>query len=127
MGAFEYTALDAAGRSRKGVIEGDTPRHVRSLLRERQLLPLTVEQVAEQESKRQRGSHFGFGAGTHGLVWLRGRIRSSNSSNACGTCGPSWPCESSHTGISFKPAAAGVPARASIFANSAPGSIPMAI
>src|SRR5580693_10347069 len=63
MGAFEYTALDAAGRSRKGVIEGDTPRHVRSLLRERQLLPLTVEQVAEQESKRQRGSRFGFARG----------------------------------------------------------------
>jgi general secretion pathway protein F len=63
MGAFEYTALDSAGRSRKGVMEGDTARHVRSLLRERQLLPLTVEQVAEQESKRQRGSHFGFARG----------------------------------------------------------------
>jgi general secretion pathway protein F len=63
MGAFEYTALDTAGRSRKGVIEGDTPRHVRSLLRERQLLPLTVEQVAAQESKRQRGSRFGFARG----------------------------------------------------------------
>jgi general secretion pathway protein F len=63
MGAFEYTALDSAGRSRKGVIEGDTPRHVRTLLRERQLLPLTVEQVAEQESRRQRGSRFGFARG----------------------------------------------------------------
>ena len=31
MGAFEYTALDSLGRSRKGVIEGDTARHVRSL------------------------------------------------------------------------------------------------
>jgi general secretion pathway protein F len=63
MGAFEYTALDTAGRSRKGVIEGDTPRHVRSLLRERQLLPLTVEQVAVEESKRQRARHFGFARG----------------------------------------------------------------
>jgi general secretion pathway protein F len=63
MGAFEYTALDTAGRSRKGVIEGDTARHVRSLLRERQLLPLTVEQVAERESRRQRGSRFGFARG----------------------------------------------------------------
>src|SRR5579872_7391178 len=53
MGAFEYTALDPAGRSRRGVIEGDTPRHVRSLLRERQLLPVTVEEVAAQESRRQ--------------------------------------------------------------------------
>lgn len=58
MGAFEYTALDTAGRSRKGVIEGDTPRHVRSLLRERQLLPLTVEQLVAEETKRQRGGRF---------------------------------------------------------------------
>jgi general secretion pathway protein F len=47
MGAFEYTALDTAGRSRKGVIEGDTARHVRSLLREKQLLPVTIEAVAD--------------------------------------------------------------------------------
>jgi len=63
MGAFEYTAVDAGGRSRKGVIEGDTARHVRSLLRERQLLPVTVEEVAARESRRQRGSRFGFARG----------------------------------------------------------------
>ena len=63
MGAFEYTALDTGGRSRKGVIEGDTPRHVRSLLRERQLMPVTVEAVAARESRRQRGSRFGFARG----------------------------------------------------------------
>src|SRR6202050_1578868 len=63
MGAFEYTALDAGGRSRKGVIEGDTPRHVRSLLRDRQLMPVTVEAVAARESRRQRGSRFGFARG----------------------------------------------------------------
>ena len=63
MGAFEYTALDAGGRSRKGVIEGDTPRHVRTLLRERQLMPVTVEAVASRESRRQRGSRFGFARG----------------------------------------------------------------
>jgi general secretion pathway protein F len=63
MGAFEYTALDAGGRARKGVIEGDTPRHVRTLLRERQLMPVTVEEVAARESRRQRGSRFGFARG----------------------------------------------------------------
>src|ERR1700691_5353513 len=63
MGAFEYTALDAGGRSRKGVIEGDTPRHVRTLLRERQLMPVTVEEVAARESRRQSGSRFGFARG----------------------------------------------------------------
>ncbi len=53
MGAFAYTAVDPAGRQHKGLIEGDTARHVRALLRERQLLPVTVEEVAAQESRRQ--------------------------------------------------------------------------
>ncbi len=54
MGAFEYTALDAGGHERKGLIEGDTPKHVRQLLRERQLLPVDVREVAEKESARGR-------------------------------------------------------------------------
>lgn len=58
MGAFEYTALDTAGRSRKGVIEGDTARHVRSLLRERQLLPVSIAEVTAQESRRQGRAGF---------------------------------------------------------------------
>ncbi len=58
MGAFEYTALDTAGRSRKGVIEGDTARHVRSLLREKQLLPVTIEAVADEASRKRSGARF---------------------------------------------------------------------
>jgi general secretion pathway protein F len=58
MGAFEYTALDSAGRSRKGVIEGDTARHVRSLLREKQLLPVTIAAVADEASRRKSGARF---------------------------------------------------------------------
>ncbi|MGH8284317.1 MAG: type II secretion system inner membrane protein GspF [Steroidobacteraceae bacterium] len=54
MGAFEYTALDPGGRERKGVLEGDTARQVRQLLRERQLLPVSVAEVAQKEAKRQR-------------------------------------------------------------------------
>ncbi len=53
MGAFEYTAVDAVGKERRGVIEGDTPRQVRQLLRDRQLLPLTVTEVAQREASRQ--------------------------------------------------------------------------
>ncbi len=56
MGAFAYTALDTAGKSRSGVIEGDTARHVRAQLRERQLLPVSVNEVAAQESRQQRSS-----------------------------------------------------------------------
>jgi general secretion pathway protein F len=54
MGAFEYTALDNGGKERKGILEGDTPRHIRQLLREKQLLPVTVSEVAQKEAKRQR-------------------------------------------------------------------------
>ncbi len=54
MGAFEYTALDAGGRERKGILEGDTPRQIRQLLREQQLLPVSVAEVAQREAKRQR-------------------------------------------------------------------------
>lgn len=52
MGAFEYAALDRAGRLKKGVLEGDTPRQVRQLLRERELAPVTVLAVAERETKK---------------------------------------------------------------------------
>lgn len=54
MGAFEFTAVDSGGRETRGVIEGDTPRQVRQLLRERRLLPLTVAEVAQREATRQR-------------------------------------------------------------------------
>lgn len=54
MGAFEYTALDAGGKERRGVLEGDTARQVRQILRERQLLPIAVAEVAEKEAARQQ-------------------------------------------------------------------------
>src|SRR5581483_5583225 len=59
MGAFEYTALDAGGRERTGILEGDTPRHIRQLLRERQLLPVTVSEVAQKEATRQKSFSVG--------------------------------------------------------------------
>ena len=54
MGAFEYTAVDAAGKERRGILEGDTARQVRQLLREKQLLPLEVSEIARQEASRQK-------------------------------------------------------------------------
>jgi general secretion pathway protein F len=53
MGAFEYTAVDATGRERKGVLEGDTARQVRQILREQSLLPVSVSEVAHTEQKRR--------------------------------------------------------------------------
>ena len=54
MGAFEYVAVEPSGRERKGVIEGDTPRHVRQLLREQGLLPVAVDEVVEQKESGRR-------------------------------------------------------------------------
>jgi len=54
LGAFEYIALDGTGKEHKGILEGDTPRHIRQLLREQQLLPVTVAEVAQKEARRQR-------------------------------------------------------------------------
>ena len=39
MGAFEYVAVDQSGKRSKGLLEGDTPKHVRQILRDRNLLP----------------------------------------------------------------------------------------
>jgi general secretion pathway protein F len=70
VGAFEYTALDGAGREQKGVIEGDTARHVRQLLRERELLPVSVGEVAQKEARRQRGFSLTSGASASDLSLL---------------------------------------------------------
>ncbi len=58
MGAFEYTAIDNTGRERKGLLEGDTPRHVRQQLREQQLTPLSVQEVAQREGRTGGGFQF---------------------------------------------------------------------
>lgn len=51
MAAYEYSALNAQGRLEKGLIEGDTPRQARQLLRERGLSPLEITEVAEQSHR----------------------------------------------------------------------------
>lgn len=62
MAAFEYLALDGRGRQQKGVIEADSPRQVRQLLRDRQLAPLEVRQTRTR-SHAGGGGGFGFGRG----------------------------------------------------------------
>ncbi len=54
MGAFEYVALDKTGKESKGLLEGDTAKHVRQILRERQMFPVKVTEVARKESRRHR-------------------------------------------------------------------------
>ena len=61
MGAFEYKALDARGRERKGILEGDTPRNVRQMLRDQGLTPLEVTTAAAQERSNRPRLALGLG------------------------------------------------------------------
>jgi general secretion pathway protein F len=74
MGAFEYTAVDRGGRQHKGVLEGDTPRQVRQLLRDRGLLPTHVNEVME----RQRRAGAGAGAASTTRLGLRRGISAAD-------------------------------------------------
>ncbi len=53
MEAFQYEALDAAGRTVSGIVQADTPRQARSQLRAQGLLPSAVNPVRARDWARQ--------------------------------------------------------------------------
>lgn len=63
MAAFAYQALDANGRRKEGMIEADSPRQARQLLREQGLTPVELTEASEKvKQQTQRKS------------WLQPRI-----------------------------------------------------
>ncbi|EEY45123.1 type II secretion system inner membrane protein GspF [Vibrio mimicus] len=62
MAAFEYKALDAKGRHKKGVIEGDNARQVRQRLKEQGLVPMEVVET-QTKAARSRSKGMGFKRG----------------------------------------------------------------
>ena len=58
MPAFEYQALDARGKSNKGVLEADNARHARALLRDQKLTPVSVELASQQEKLLASGKQW---------------------------------------------------------------------
>lgn len=58
MPAFAYKALDARGKNKSGVLEGDTARQIRQQLREKSLIPLEVAQVVQEKAGKQAFSLF---------------------------------------------------------------------
>lgn len=45
MEAFEYTSLDESGKNKTGIIQADTEKHVRQLLRDQKLIPVKIEKM----------------------------------------------------------------------------------
>ncbi|MHB0851453.1 GspF family T2SS innner membrane protein variant XcpS [Stutzerimonas nitrititolerans] len=68
MAAFEYVALDPRGRQQKGLIEADSPRQARQLLRDKQWSPLEVKQARVRESSGTGGFSFGRGLSARDLA-----------------------------------------------------------
>ncbi len=50
MAAFEYKALDAKGKNKKGVIEADNARQVRQQLREQGMVPVEIVATAQKST-----------------------------------------------------------------------------
>lgn len=55
MPAYAFEALDAQGTTHKGVIDADTVRAARGMLRERSLIPLSVEPAATAAARGGQG------------------------------------------------------------------------
>lgn len=54
MGAYQYQALKKSGQTRKGVIEADSERQARQLLREQDVLPLNVQLIKKRTLVKRR-------------------------------------------------------------------------
>lgn len=68
MPAYRYEAADAAGQLARGVIDADSPRHARGLLRDRGLAPLEVSAVQDGATGASRAIGARLGAGELSLA-----------------------------------------------------------
>lgn len=68
MAAFAYKAIDSKGRNKSGVLEGDNARQIRQQLREKGLVPFSVDQVAEKNK----------GSESSGFTLFRPKISASD-------------------------------------------------
>lgn len=59
MPAYHYTAVSPTGTEQKGVIEAESEKHARQLLRDKTLIPLSIKPAQEKKSAEQE-SKFSF-------------------------------------------------------------------
>ncbi len=55
MGAYQYQALKKNGGASKGIIEADSERHARQLLREQGLIPTQIQTLTQQRTGNTKG------------------------------------------------------------------------
>ncbi|MFK8081030.1 MAG: type II secretion system inner membrane protein GspF [Granulosicoccus sp.] len=77
MAAFEYLALDVRGREKKGVLEADTARLARQLLRQQDLTPLEVDETSGRDRSKS-GRKAGKSAGKSATPTFRGGIKTND-------------------------------------------------
>lgn len=66
MAAFDYVAIDTAGKQRKGTLEGDSARQVRAQLREKGMTPLSVDETVQKGNKGSKRKSGEKGGGADG-------------------------------------------------------------
>jgi len=54
MPAYQFIALDASGKQQKGVLEGDSARQIRQQLRDKALIPVSVDPVEKKDQQHRR-------------------------------------------------------------------------
>ncbi len=59
MPAFEYQALNSKGRKKQGIIEADTAKRARQLLRDQGLAPLSITPIQQTGSNRKQIGNYG--------------------------------------------------------------------
>jgi general secretion pathway protein F len=69
MPAYQFTALDASGKQNKGVLEGDSARQIRQQLRDKALIPISVDPV-EQKQKHAASGWFKKGLTAYDLALM---------------------------------------------------------
>ncbi|EIY8040784.1 type II secretion system inner membrane protein GspF [Vibrio vulnificus] len=74
MAAFEYKALDAKGRTKKGTLEGDNARQVRQRLKEQGMVPIEVMETKAKLAKSKSSGGFKRGISTPELSLITRQI-----------------------------------------------------
>lgn len=70
MAAFEYKALDKKGKTKKGILEADTAKQIRQMIREQGMTPLEINQAADQEKAQARQGLFKTSISTSDLALI---------------------------------------------------------